>query len=199
MKMKKLLMIILAGAFLTACGGGGAGIGTTSTDSSLGKLAIQFKTVNSKVDVKKDFEPKKGGINAYLLNVDSKPIVQYVIDLTDFESDVNPTKKPNDEKQTLITISLFGDSGATAETPLRTGTFELYPSFATVDQKYSKISNVATTTFKDGKTEEYSFITKANGTIKINSVSGDAVSGEVDLSQENGGSIKGNFTARMKK
>lgn len=195
--MKKLIAIILAGAFFAACGGGSV---TTGSGSGLGKLSMQFKpNTMSKLDMQKDLVVKKGMITPLSLNVDSKPIIRYMIDLTDFEYDANSSSNPKDEKQTLVTISLFGKSGDTADTPLRTGTFELYPQYAKVDQKYDRISNVTAAVFKDGKTEEYSFTANAKGTIKINSVSGDTVTGEVYLTQENGGSIKGNFTAQIRK
>lgn len=194
--MKKRLLIVVLGLLLAACGGGTGGSG----GSGVGKFSMQFKpTTISKLDMKKDFEATKGLISPLSLNVDSKPIIRYMIDLTDFEYEPNASSKPKDDKQTLVTISLFGKSGDTAETPLRTGTFELHPQFAKVDDKYDRVSNVTATVFKDGKAEEYSFTTGGKGTVKINSVSGDTVSGEVDLTQENGGSIKGNFTAQMKK
>lgn len=193
--MGKYLLMIVLSLLLTACGGSG----TIGTSSGAGKLSMQFKpTTVSKLDMKKDFEAKKGLVSPLAINVDSKPIIRYMIDLTDFD-EANPSSKPKADNQTLVTIALFGKSGDTADTPLRTGTFELAPQYAKVDDKYDRISNVYGNVFKDGKTEEYSFTNGAKGTVKINSVSGDTVSGEVDLTQENGGSIKGNFTAQMKK
>jgi len=192
--MKKILLVLCVGLLIAACGG------TGGPSSGLGKLSMQFKpNTISKLDMQKDLAVKKGMITPLSLNVDSKPIIRYMIDLTDFEYDGISAPKPKDDSQMMITISLFGKSGDTAETPLRTGTFELYPQFANVDQKYDRISNVTAAVFKDGKTEEYSFAGNAKGTVKINSVSGDTVTGEVDLTQDNGGSIKGNFTAQMKK
>lgn len=194
--MKKILLILCAGFLFAACGGSG----TIGTSSGLGKLSMQMKpNTISKLDMKKDFAPIKGVVSPLSINVDSKPIIRYMIDLTDFEYEPNASWKPKDEKQMLVSISIFGKSGDTAETPLRTGTFELSPQYSKVDENYDRISNVTATVFKDGKTEEYSFASSAKGTVKINSVSGDTVTGEVDLTQENGGSIKGNFTAQMKK
>ena len=194
--MRKHLFIIALGLALAAC----SGSGTTGSGSSAGKLSMQMKpTTISKLDMKKDFVAIKGIVSPLSLNVDSKPIIRYMIDLTDFEYEANASSKPKDDKQMLVTIALFGKSGDTAETPLRTGSFELAPQYAKVDEKYDRISNVYGTVFKDGKTEEYSFTTGGKGTVKINSVSGDTVSGEIDMTQENGGSIKGNFTAQMKK
>lgn len=194
--MKKYLLIIVLSFLLAACGGT---TGTPGTSSGAGKLSIQFKpTTISKLDMKKDFEAKKGLVSPLAINVDAKPIIRYMIDLTDFD-EANPSSKPKADNQMLVTIALFGKSGDTAETPLRTGTFELAPQYAKVDEKYDRISNVYGNVFKDGKNEEYSFTTGGKGTVKINSVSGDTVSGEIDITQENGGSIKGNFTAQMKK
>ncbi len=195
--MKNLWIILCASFILTACGG--TGTSSSPISSGLGKFSMDFKTMNSKTDVKKDFEVKKGVVTPLAINLDSKPIIRYMIDLTDFEYDANSSAKPNNEKQTWIEISLFGDSGGTVDTPLRTGTFELSDSGASVGDKFSKVSNVKVAIFKDGKTEETSLAYKAKGTVKINAVSGDTVTGEVDLTQENGGKIKGNFTAQMKK
>lgn len=193
---KHLLIVTFLSLLLAACGGSGL----PGSGPSAGKISMQMKpNTVSKLDMKRDFEAKKGVVSPLAIKVDSKPIIRYMIDLTDFEYEPNASAKPKDDKQTLVTIALFGKSGDTAETPLRTGTFELTPQYAKVDEKYDRISNVYGTVFKDGKTEEYSFTTGAKGTVKINSVSGDTVTGEVDLTQENGGSIKGNFTAQMKK
>lgn len=191
--MKKYLIMIAL--FLTACGG--AGTGTSST--GLGKISAQYKTNYTNIEVKRDLEIKKGVVTPQQIDLDKTPIVRYIIDLTDFEYDANSSEKPKDDKQTLITIELFGDSGGTKDTPLRTGTFEISSPGAKVGDKFGKINNVMATIFKDGKTDGYSFTFNAKGNVKINSVSGDTVTGEVDLTQENGGKIKGNFTAKMKK
>ena len=189
---------MLLAVTLTACGGGGGT--TTKTDASgLGKFSMDFNT-KAKTEVKKDFEVKKGVFLPLAINVDSKPIIRYIIELTDFEFDPNSSSaKPKDDKQTSIEIALFGDADDTAETPLRVKTFEVAPPFAKVDEKYGKVSNVAVTIFKDGKTEETSLSYNAKGTVKINSVAGETITGEVDLTQDDGAKIKGNFTAQMKK
>lgn len=193
--MRKILLILCASVFFAACGGA-AGTGS----SGLGKFSMDFKTLNTKTDVKKDFEVKKGLVTPLAITLDSKPIVRYIIDVTDFDFDNNSSSaKPKDDKQTAIEISLFGDSGDTVDSPLKVKTFELSASSAKVDEKYGKVSNVIVKVFKDGKVEETSLTYNAKGTVKINSVSGDTVSGEVDITQDTGGKLKGNFTAQMRK
>lgn len=190
--MKKYLILIAL--FLMACGGA-----AKTGSSGLGKLSMEFKTLNTKTDVKKDFEVKKGLITPLPITLDSTPIVRYIIDLTDFEFEVNGSPRPANDTQTAIEISLFGDSGDTADNPLKVKTFELSSSGAKVGDKFGKVSNVIVKIFKDGKLEETSLTYNAKGTVKINSVEGETVKGEVDLIQDNGGKIKGDFTAQMKK
>lgn len=190
--MKKYLILIAL--FLTACGGA-----AKTGSSGLGKLSMEFKTLNTKTDVKKDFEVKKGIITPLPITLDSTPIVRYIIDLTDFEFESNGSPRPANDTQTAIEISLFGDSGETADKPLKVKTFELSSSGAKVGDKFGKVSNVIVKIFKDGKLEETSLTYNAKGTVKINSVDGETVKGEVDLIQDNGGKIKGDFTAQMKK
>lgn len=193
--MKKIILVLFASVFFAACGGV-AGTGS----NGLGKFTMDFKTLNTKTDVKKDFEVKKGLVTPLAITLDSKPIVRYIIDVTDFDFDNNSSSaKPKDDKQTAIEISLFGDSGDTVESPLKVKTFELSAASAKVDEKYGKVSNIIVKVFKDGKVEETSLAYNAKGTVKINSVSGDTVSGEVDITQDNGGKLKGNFTAQMRK
>lgn len=158
--MKKIIILLSLALFLTACGNGGA------INDGLGKMSLDFKTLNTKTDVKRDFEVKKGVITPLPITLDSTPIIRYMIDLTDFEYDANSSPKPKDEKQTSIEISLFGDSGDTAETPLKVKTFELSSPGAKVDGKFGKVSNVIVTVLKDGKTEETSLTYNAKGTVK---------------------------------
>lgn len=191
--MKNILLFVITALFLTACGGAGTG------STGLGKISAQYKTNYTNFEVKRDLEIKKGVVTPQQIDLDKTPIVRYIIDLTDFEYDANSSEKPKDDKQTLITIELFGDSGGTRDTPLRTGTFEISSPGSKVGDKFGKINNVMATIFKDGKTDIYSFTFNAKGNVKINSVSGDSVTGEVDLTQENGGKIKGNFTAKIVK
>lgn len=192
--MKNLLIILCFVMFLSGCGGGSTGA------NGLGKFSMEFKTINTKSEVKKDFEVKKGVITPLPITLDGKPIVRYIIDVADFEFDPKSSSaKPKDDSQTSIEISLFGDEGDTAETPLKVKTFELSSPGAKADGKYGKVSNVLVGVFKNGKVEETSLTYNAKGTVKINSVSGDTVTGEVDLTQDDGAKIKGNFTAQMKK
>ncbi|MBS1793424.1 MAG: hypothetical protein JSS81_06195 [Acidobacteria bacterium] len=197
--MKKFLLLILSGVLLTACGGG-AGTGPAgTTPAGPGKLSMDFKTLNTKTDVKKDLEIKKGVVTPVSITLDGKPIVRYFIDLTDFDYDANAAAKPADDKQTAVEITLFGDSGDTVETPLKAKTFELSSSGGKVDDKYGRVSNVLVKTFKDGKVEETSLTYNAKGTVKIVSATAETVTGEIDLTQDGGGRIKGSFTAQLKK
>ena len=95
------------------------------------------------------------------------------------------------EGQVKLDFSLVGDEGGNDKTALRPGDYS-----ARAD-KFRKVESVMVSTAGGGKESKFIFDRNATeGSVKINSVSGDTVTGEINLtSGEN--SIKGPFTARI--
>ncbi|HRH40170.1 MAG TPA: hypothetical protein PKY82_00905 [Pyrinomonadaceae bacterium] len=191
--MKKLLLISLFSLFLMACGGAGAG-------SSSPKLNIKVGGKDSTMEV------KSGGV--YYGNVIStspgKPPIQtfsHSIYLANYEMDTtNATtmkKALTSLEQVRILIGLQGEEGTKDDSPFRVGTYTLKA------ERFNKVSTVMITTFADGNEKSDNFDTmssmsKADGEVKITSVTADSVSGEINVT-EGDKTIKGTFTAKLPK
>lgn len=101
--------------------------------------------------------------------------------------------------QMRVDIQLTGEDGTEVKSPFKVGTYSAQA------ENVNGVRFVRIKTFADGKQTETSFDSlmglgskKANGEVKITSVTADAVSGEVNLT-EGDKSIKGTFTANLPK
>ncbi|MBK8148772.1 MAG: hypothetical protein IPK58_11340 [Acidobacteria bacterium] len=93
--------------------------------------------------------------------------------------------------QIRVSFQLVGEEGTDDKTGFKTGTY------TTKAEKFAKVDYVNIAYFADGKESSNSFDgTKSSGEIKITSVSADAVSGEINLT-EGDKQIKGSFTAKI--
>jgi len=184
------IIVPLAVLLLTACSKGSSGPGT---------ISMKYQKSPSE-KVAKELDVKKAFVTTGWINVpgaDGEKVVRYYLDLTDFDYDPQTSSfKPKTDSQTSVEIDFFAEKGAPLNTAIKPGTYELANLSEKPWNSYGKINNVVLYTFKDGKTDEYSLAYNAKGTLKINSVTADAVTGEIDLTQENGSSIKGAFTAK---
>lgn len=193
---KRHFWIILAvtAYVLTACSSASKGPGGPGT------ISLQFKKNYSEEKVAKDLEVKKAFVTTGWINVPEAPgdkAIRYYLDLTDFDYDPQTSSfKPKADNQMSVEIDFFAEKGALEGAAIKPGTYQLANRSERPWNSYGKINNVVAYTFQNGKTDEYSLAYNAKGTLKINSVSADAVTGEIDLTQENGGSIKGTFTAK---
>lgn len=199
--MKKLLTIILASAFFTACGTAGTGNSVANTTTAPPKLDIKVGGKSSTLDV------KSGAVypSEMVATAPGKPDVKtflHKIYLANFEMDTSGgsgwVNKPlTAPEQMRVEIDLLGENGTNKDSPFKVGTYT-----AQAD-KTSGVRTVIIKTFADGKQTDTSFNSlmgyadkKAAGEVKITSVTADTVSGEVDLT-EGDKSIKGAFTAKM--
>lgn len=194
MKSLCLLVLICLALGLMACGGGAPGSGGGN------KISMHYKKLSSEEKVDKEFAIKSAFATASWINVPgsttSERVTRYYITLSDFDYDPQTSSsKPKVEGQATVEIDFFADKGAPVETPIKPGSYEFAELGAKPWNSYGKINNIIAYTFQ-GKNDEYSLANKAKGTVKINSVTADAVTGELDLTQENGGTIKGSFTAK---
>lgn len=116
-------------------------------------------------------------------------VANYDLDLGNFGQTLNKPLASDD--QLRVTFSIVGDVGGNEKTPAKAGTYS-----AKAD-KYMKAEDVSIVTRKDGKDNQV-FLDRSGltGEVKVASVSGDTISGEVDLTSGEF-SIKGPFTAKV--
>jgi hypothetical protein len=198
MKMKAFLIAICAGLLLTACGGAGSGTG-----SGPGKLTFKFKSMGN--DVTKEITVKQGTVfvnDIIPKSGSSVKIMDYFINLANY--DLDPQKQseayPKKDGDILVVIQVLGDKDATEKTPLKAGD---YPAALPADGEnvFGKAWHMQIRYFEEGKIKEtYIDATYPKGTrkgsVKVNPISGDAFSGEVDISDDFG-SLKGTFTGKL--
>lgn len=105
-------------------------------------------------------------------------------------------KKLASPDQARVSFSVYGESGTGMNDDIKPGTFKVDK-----EVRFMSVSNVTITTFADGTDKETVFNLRsgeATGSITITSVTADAVSGSIDVTQGDS-SVKGNFTANRPK
>lgn len=196
--MKKLLILIFASLWLTACGAAGTGTSTgTGTGTSAPKLDVKVGGKDSTLTVKSGAV----GYSGMNFSTPGKPNTKtsiHTIYLANYELDTTtPEKSLTAPDQMRVDIRLTGEDGTWVDSPFKVGTYS-----AKAD-KFNGVSAVTIITFADGKQTQTRFDNsfgnkKVNGEVKITSVTADTVSGEVNLT-EGDKSIKGTFTAKLPK
>jgi hypothetical protein len=198
--VKKLLIVLFAGFWLTACGGA-AGTGTP-TGTSAPKLDVKVGGKDSTLNVKSGAVNYSGMAFTAPGKPDVKTSIHYIY-LANFELDTagpawmrKPLTAPD---QMRVDLGLTGEDGTNEKSPFKVGTYS-----AQAD-KVNGVRTAIVNTFADGKQTETRFELLmslggkgANGEVKITTVTADAVSGEVNLT-EGDKSIKGTFTAKLPK
>ncbi|MDX6306590.1 MAG: hypothetical protein QOI77_3559 [Blastocatellia bacterium] len=116
-------------------------------------------------------------------------VANYDLDAGNFALTLD--KPLSSEDQARVVFSLVGDQGTTDKSPLKTGTYS-----AKAD-KFMKVEDVAVVSRK-GSADDKVWLERSalTGEAKVNSVSGDTITGEVDLTS-GAISIKGPFTAKI--
>ncbi len=126
----------------------------------------------------------------------SSKAVTYYFALANYELDtssgmISLDKPLSTNEQMRVAFQIVGEEGTDEKTPIKTGTYS-----AKAD-KFNKVDSMRIMLFADGKEVKNMFnIDKTEGEIKINSISGDTVSGEINLT-EGDKSVKGSFTAKL--
>jgi len=116
-------------------------------------------------------------------------VANYDLDAGNFAMTLD--KPLSSEDQVRVVFSLVGDQGTTDKSPLKTGTYS-----AKAD-KFMKVEDVALVSRKGSADNKAGLDRSAlTGNAKVNSVSGDTITGELDLTS-GAISIKGPFTAKI--
>jgi hypothetical protein len=116
-------------------------------------------------------------------------VANYDLDGGNFAMTLNKPLTADD--QVRVEFSLIGEQGSNDKTPLKAGTYS-----AKAD-KFMKVETVGVVSRKGGADNKvWLDRSTLTGEAKVTSVSGDTISGEVDLSS-GATSIKGAFTAKV--
>ncbi|MBS1796109.1 MAG: hypothetical protein JSS81_19815 [Acidobacteria bacterium] len=186
--MRKMRLTALLAVLLLLLG---CGAGDSKLDVRAGGKTLPFSLKSSGIynAVKTFTETKDGQTN--VAKASSIYIVLGNYDIDTSSGMISMEKPVTAADQVRISIQLIGQEGTDDKTGLKTGT---YPAKA---DKFGKIDYVNVAYFADGKESKNIFdIAKAAGEVRITSVSAEAVSGEIDLT-EGDKSIKGSFTAKL--
>lgn len=197
--MKKLLTIILASVFFTACGGTGS-IGSTG-----GTPPTQLKVLVNEQE--KTLDIKSIGVfygKNVLNNVAGKAKLEtfrHSLYFANFDADF--TKEGAAETamtapdQVVVRVSLTGEDGTKEDSPLKVGTYSVKNEWIN-DVNAASIMSFQKGTKTETQFSPMSTMTNTEGEVKITSVTADTVSGEINLT-ETGRAIKGTFTAKLPK
>lgn len=207
--MKKLLTIVLASLFFTACGGiGGASSnsGGSSSSNAPAKLFLSNKGISDPQPTLTEFDVKKAVIipGKVKMSYSGAEMNGYKLLVGNYDFDPKqPNAYPAKDGEQLVIVNLSAAKDAAEGAPIATGSYE--PSKGDAND-FLKVGEI---TVKDCKivnnfTKQGGFgiapMGIRNGTIKINSVSGDSVQGSFnDYGAGQFSNIKGNFTAQIVK
>jgi hypothetical protein len=201
-RIRALVLVVAAASLLTACGGAGTGRSGGESNGP-GKLTAKFDMTGK--EVTRELIPKSGAVNAFSIipkSGSSVNIIDYQINLANYDLDPQTLSAgyPKKDGDLRIDIQVLGDKDATEKTPIKAGT---YPANLPADGEnvYGKAWHVIIRYFEDGKIKD-SGLNAAyprgarKGFVKINSISGGVLTGEIDLSDDHA-SIKGTFSAKV--
>jgi hypothetical protein len=190
MKLKNILLAAAA-AFYLACGGGGAG--GSKIDVSFNGNAVPLEVKSSGVyPATKTFSMTADGETKM-----TKAVNHYVA-LANFELD---TKGPatmgralTEDGNVRVVFQIVGEEGTDEKAPVKAGTFVANTAKC---EKYNCVDFLQISRFTGGKEEKLSLtMSRAEGDVKITSVTDDTISGEIDITKGQH-SVKGSFTAKI--
>lgn len=183
--MKEMMVVaVLAGTMLVGCGKPKLTVSYQNTSER--SVAVQSTLVEagskgySKPDGKGGFTHAKS--SSHTLFLSSYPVTMQ-----------DRYKEPTADDQVKVAISLTGQSGTDIKSPLAAG------SYSPKAEWFQAVDSARIYTYGNGKYVTYSFDPRSTeGNVKITSVQGDEVKGEIDLAQGQM-AIKGAFTAKLAK
>ena len=196
--MRKLWLVVCAGLLLTACGAGTStdSGGKSSSSGSSQKLELKADGKNSALEV-------KSGVMQVSAQDSSDPNAKaaiYGFTLANYDLDKSSElmKTLSKPEETRVYFKLYGDKGSDKNTPIKVGT---YRADAKEFPMYDPTS-LAIFTVADGKQSvalsQNSPAIDTKGEVKITSVEGDTVKGEINITTGDKIAAKGNFTAKTK-
>lgn len=180
------LIALAAALFLAGCGKGAGGNSVHVKSPATGEKDLAAKSGYS-FAVTKTFTDTSNKITTapsyrvYTANYD--------LDAGNFAMTLD--KPLTSDEQLRVTFSLVGEQGGTEKTPLKAGTYS-----AKAD-KFMKVEDVGIVSRRAGADSKvWLDRSTLTGEVKLTSVSGDTLSGDIDVSAGET-SIKGSFTAKI--
>lgn len=213
--MKQILLIALT-CFLAGCGtsgtknaGGGPG-SDPSAPTVPTKLTIKYKQGLNGPDQTLEVDGKKAAIvtekTKFGYGTDAPELVTHKLLIGNYDFDPKAKLyKPKAEGQTLVTITLYAAPGAGLDAPPATGTYD--PSkYGEVATAFLKVGSILVDyyTIENGTIKanafEISNMGMVHGAVKLNTVTGNTVTGSVDdYGAGQFSNVKGTFTASIVK
>lgn len=195
--MRRLWWILFASLILSACGGGGG------NSSEAGKGAAADNTINFKAGGKEGVLKIKAGVmQAYEQDVSDPKwdAAIYGFTLANFDMDKSEglAKTLTKPDEIRIYFKLYGDPGTNKTAPIKVGTYKAdAKEFPKYDPSSMAIFTVEGGEMKRALSQDSPDI-DTRGEVKITSVEGDTVKGEINVTTADKIAAKGNFTAKIK-
>lgn len=181
------LVLALAITFLlSGCSKSGGGNQLHVKSTAAGEKDVAIKTAFADPVTKSFTDTSNKITTAVVYNIH---VANYELNGERFGASLN-NPMPSDDSLRVM-FSLVGEEGTKENSPLKAGTYS-----AKAD-KYMKVETVGIVTRKGG-TEIKNWFDRStlNGEVKVNSVSGDTASGDIDVTAGDN-TIKGSFTAKI--
>ncbi len=188
---KTRIALFIFAVISVGCGGIGGGGSKLEVNIAGKSTPLDISSSGSLASTKTFSMTKDGQTTSTKANSHYFAMANYELDTT--AGMISMGKPLTADGHVRVTIQIIGDEGTDDKAPLKTGTY------STKAEKYNKLDYVNVAVYSEGKETKTSFnIDKAEGEVKINSVSDESVTGEINVT-EGDKSVKGSFTAKITK
>jgi hypothetical protein len=195
MKRKLFIISILAlqVIFIIACNQAGSTVSKLNINVGGKEETVELKTSGVKFGNIISTSPGKPQVQTFSHDI---YLANYEMDTSSVIAMNKPLTAP---EQVKVMISLRGEDGTKDDSPFKPTTYNVK------SELFNRVGLATVKRFVDGKEVTYSFeisgnpqSTKADGEVKLTSVTADSISGEIDITEKDR-FLKGSFTAKLPK